>query len=798
MDQKIRQISIHAFRGIPDLDLKLDGKNLLLLGENGTGKSSIVDALEFFFTGTIKHLEKAQTISLARHAPHVNFDSDELNVTVSLDPGNVSLSRTFRDPPIVPHEFSDYFEVSQKRKTILRRAEILAFIESQPAQRSREIGEIIGIGELDDVELTFMRLRDDLEGEKNAMEGQLKSYFDQASIELGASVRDKAELLEILNKSLEGLGTTPIEDLSKIAEHSKRIFDSMQDKISLIQKSRALVELIVILKGVQLGSVRDKQIGRLQNLAVQFINNGQVSRIPLLDLLKKGKESLPYVDKDQCPLCQQYIKSEDLFERIEARLMTLQKLSDEASLIRVESSHVATQLEEASFAVDQAVPRIDAFPDLSDLKANIQSLSKFLADFANKTRTLADQNDVASVKLVDYASAADGRTNQIIEWLEKANSEINVPKSDLKVLESIQLIDRISQLMSRYDRDSSKLSKLTREFEIAQKLFETFSEVKKEKIQQIYSNIESDIKRFYAHLHPGEKIGDIELTMSSERRASTLLKMQSFGREGEDPRGLQSEGHLDSMGLCIFLSFVRKFNEGSSLMVLDDVVSSIDARHRQEICSLLFEEFKDKQVVITTHDEMWFGQLRQAERVYGIEGKFVNKRIVDWDIERGPTITQSKIDWEDIQEKLASGDKNSAGNAGRIYLEWILQETCQNLKVSIEYQGTNPHYDVGDLLIPAKIRIKELIREGSYKTEVDTALKKLEMTIILGNLLSHANLLNNVTSMDEVRKFCEAVNGLRTVLSCSSCGSFLGYDRERSELRCAGRNCSARDTVKTR
>src|SRR5208283_3978579 len=150
-------------------------------------------------------------------------------------------------------------------------------------------------------------------------------------------------------------------------------------------------------------------------------------------------------------------------------------------------------------------------------------------------RILPDQTEFASDKLVDYASRADERTNQIIQVLDKANSEVTVPKDDLKVLESIQLIERIGALISRYDRDSLKLAEPTRQYEIAHKIFETFSEVKKKKIQQIYSNIESDIKRFYARLHPGEKVGDIELTMPTGRRASTLLKMQSYGREGEDP-----------------------------------------------------------------------------------------------------------------------------------------------------------------------------------------------------------------------------------------------------------------------
>ena len=73
MSVKIKTIDIHAFRGIPDFKLQLDGENLLLRGENGTGKSSLVEAIEFFFTGKISHLEGTKGLSLQRHGPHVNF-----------------------------------------------------------------------------------------------------------------------------------------------------------------------------------------------------------------------------------------------------------------------------------------------------------------------------------------------------------------------------------------------------------------------------------------------------------------------------------------------------------------------------------------------------------------------------------------------------------------------------------------------------------------------------------------------------------------------------------------------------
>jgi len=99
MSAKIKKISVHAFRGIPDLEIKLDGKNLTLLGETGTGKSSIVEAIQFFFTGKVSHLEGVRGLSLHRHGTHVNFRPEDVSIEVTFDPGNISLSRTFTSVP---------------------------------------------------------------------------------------------------------------------------------------------------------------------------------------------------------------------------------------------------------------------------------------------------------------------------------------------------------------------------------------------------------------------------------------------------------------------------------------------------------------------------------------------------------------------------------------------------------------------------------------------------------------------------------------------------------------------------
>ena len=71
---RIEQIEISEFRGIRHLVLPLGRRSFGVSGPNGTGKSGLVDAIEFGLTGNITRLagEGTREISVKAHAPHVD------------------------------------------------------------------------------------------------------------------------------------------------------------------------------------------------------------------------------------------------------------------------------------------------------------------------------------------------------------------------------------------------------------------------------------------------------------------------------------------------------------------------------------------------------------------------------------------------------------------------------------------------------------------------------------------------------------------------------------------------------
>ena len=90
---KLKKVIIHSFRGIPDkLEITFPEKggktsSLIILGDNGIGKSSIVDAIEFCLQGHVSQTESLKDKNIpsvlsfykkAHPCVNVAFQNDEI------------------------------------------------------------------------------------------------------------------------------------------------------------------------------------------------------------------------------------------------------------------------------------------------------------------------------------------------------------------------------------------------------------------------------------------------------------------------------------------------------------------------------------------------------------------------------------------------------------------------------------------------------------------------------------------------------------------------------------------------
>ncbi|MBA3649224.1 MAG: AAA family ATPase [Chitinophagales bacterium] len=65
MKTKIKALSLKGIRGIREnFSMNLNGNSILIYGDNGTGKSSLTDAMEWLYYDQIQHLSNEE---IGRH-----------------------------------------------------------------------------------------------------------------------------------------------------------------------------------------------------------------------------------------------------------------------------------------------------------------------------------------------------------------------------------------------------------------------------------------------------------------------------------------------------------------------------------------------------------------------------------------------------------------------------------------------------------------------------------------------------------------------------------------------------------
>jgi recombinational DNA repair ATPase RecF len=788
---KINNIKISAFRGIPELlDLDLKGKSLLLLGENGTGKSSVIDAIEFFFTGKISHLKSKGPLALKDHGPSTK-NPNNASVNLELNPGNYNATRTFNSSPSFPESLQDNVKLAKIGQFILRRSQILNLINTTPSERYKFISYIIGSDELEKVDTAMFQARRYLAEDVKKIEDNIKKISEEINELL--KIQDSKNIIPTLNEFLENEGLKDITSVKELEDRKNEINEMTKSSDNVLISALNNIFTIIKEAPVIIGEI-DQELNDSEDYKKLMKIHDQSE----LSLMKILKNSLEIIEKDtvSCPLCENKVDGDKLIKNINERLNSLKSLKENNNKLKLSLDLVKDKLRSFNKYLFDLSSNMDYFEELSEFKAEINHKIESLNNFQKHitiNSLLLDEFSTDDFKLLN--NQLRKLFEDIILESEKLSVSIKPSEKDERLRSLYNLLSDLDEKIKKLDEDRQNLKIAENRLKISKIMYTEFSSIKKRKIQEVYDTIKENVEHYYEILHPQESYEDINLGIDHNKKGSTNLRMTIFGKEDEDPRALSSEGHLDSLGLCIFLALFKKVYKDFPLLVLDDVVTTMDSRHRENVCQLLFEEFTDKQFIITTCDGIWFEQLKAAQRVHNLSNKFKNYIIVKWDENSGPDIQPYKVRWEKITDNIDNGDKNCAGNEGRRYLEWLLKDICNRTMAKIPAKYSEK-YEVGDLLKPAKSRLIELIKDEKFKENIENSFDKLNKTIMMGNLLSHDNLMTGNVSIDEVKRFCSSIHEIDESLKCPTCKAPLGYFRDLKIFRCRNKKCNVPIEIK--
>ena len=132
----------------------------------------------------------------------------------------------------------------------------------------------------------------------------------------------------------------------------------------------------------------------------------------------------------------------------------------------------------------------------------------------------------------------------------------------------------------------------------------------------IYADVQKDFASLYSFVNRDDE--DKFKAQLVPSMGKLGFDVDFYGRGFFPPGAYHSEGHQDSMGLCLYLALMRHlYGAGFTMAGLDDVLMSVDAGHRREVCTLLKKEFPNTQFIMTTHDPIWLRHMKTEGLIGG-------------------------------------------------------------------------------------------------------------------------------------------------------------------------------------
>lgn len=818
---KIQKLEIKHLRGITDLKIEPKGNSFVVYGPNGSGKSAVIDALDFLLTGKIARLsgEGTEGVSLKEHGPHIDSISDLDKVIVSAEieiPGietPILLKRKMKKPSELIYDskftaqLKPIIELLNRGQYVFTRREILKLITAKSSTRAQEIQKVLKLSELEDIRTNLVKVFNENRKEHKIADENVTKAENEINSITGYEKYKDSEVLQFINQQRKKLGGANLEEL---------IIENIQVRVSSVQSNPLgvnhlnLAERLNKLKYSEIQNNRTKltEAEKLIKIAIEDIKSDSLANwnAKRFDFTKDGISLIR--ETGECPLCDTEWPVGELEKHLEERLETVSKrqkdIKDNSKIVIeiVESfkSRIAQLFEtikqistSEAFLKDERIQLgMSHFNNLKD------SLEKILTALENPIENFTEEKfkseDISNLFIrTDNEALINDFENSVKTLFPEATPEQSAWDSLTKLIERLKILADCNYhlLTAKTVLDKSTL------------LGQAYVEARDEVLESLYAKIKDRFVELYKEMHGDDEIG-FNATFSPQD-AGLDLSVDFYGRGSHPPHAMHSEGHQDSMGICLFLALSEHLNTGLiELVILDDVVMSVDTGHRRAFCNVLTKHFPKIQFIITTHDTTWANQLKSAGVVPGKQMlKFSN-----WTVDNGPSIHYEADMWGRIQSDLDNDDVSSAAAKLRRGMEEFSRYACHNLKASVPYTFDDAG-SLGDLLPAAISRYKDLLSKAKdaanswNQTAIIQSLKKIDdesKAIIIKtgveqwniNKAVHYNEWTNFQKQD-FQPVVDAFKDLyEKVFACSNCQAVLQITYDGSNI--AGVKCKCGST----
>ena len=736
---RIDRLRIQRFRGITrelDLHFPATAKIHLIYGENGTGKTSIVDAIDYVTNKNLGSIKDKRAGS-ASYLPSLNAtEPAQLDLTSADKTWSVTIGKG------TPKFSSDDLPGTR----ILRRSNVQRFIEATAGEKFSEIKHLLGMESVENAEAS---VRD-----------AVKLVRDRKSTE----TRAIADALEVVRASWVEAGQPGDDPMLWAADIDQQTgADSGTDPRQTIRDLNLLLSDLAQLNECRMRI--DEAAAELQGIddEIQALPPiDQYDAITLGRLLNAAAMVLTATEGlDACPVCGQTVTPNHLIQELQDRREAL-KLYSDVDVRRSGWERKLTALQEWAANQQQSIlERVHrgagyAMPDdqpgwksLTAIEAPVE-LSRQIEAAVSTLRAQFDQTMQASAQRRPLRSA-------LANWT--------------RALASLAKLDRMEHILTRIEV--------------------TLRTERHAWSQSVLDDVREDCNRIYGAIHPNEGLGFSMLTLNPAERSSLVQKRSFAGTDDVSPQALYSEGHLDTLGFAFWLAHCKRHSmntPGGGVILIDDVFSSVDADHLGRIVGLLCEEAENfSQIILATHSRL----VREA--FVGPRGSSKQVNVIElnafWNPESGTRVNTVQSHANTLRAALSTEnfDRQRAASIAGITLERVLLAIIETYRIKVPY---NPRgeYELATLLdrVTDAKKITAAHTEPVTIRSMDAILTDLKAMYFIRNQVgAHFNASGLKTSDQDVHRFATVALELVDFATCPGCGQVPNkIDGDRFRCQC--------------
>lgn len=780
---RLQRISLSWFRGAGNLsELETEQQSIVVYGANGSGKSTFVDAIEYVRNdGKIGHLShdysgaRQQLGTRNTHTPtgtdatiRLEYADGETLITTIYPDGRYARQAT-------PEDFKSLWPGALKSHQVLRQDALAKFVELQKTPRYSELLPLLGLGHLRQATETIHELRRqfDSKSDKKQLIDERDAIKTQIDEHLGSTAEDVVSnrIAELSTRYKIAASEDGPSLVVELAEGLARQVDSAGKE----QKQYFTLERVVeqdlpgrldrVLKAAE---EADKKVDTLADRRLALLEPASTFLEALINASGPAPNSL------ECPVCGNEVDLNDTHSHVAAQLEAMNEI--------LEARQTAIEKRTEFVGALSIVMNLLGSDDLSDWLGLPEQ--KGIGEVVGELGTV-DIND-ANQRWSSEDAEIILRCIPILHDCAKVASTTAPPEAkqlltDYEALQAIQQLDRLATI----DERTSRIDAISQTLDDAEKASIDAANMA---ANQLLGKISDDINRMWLILHPEEPITGVHLFLPEGSDHAIDIGLTFFGVVQPSPRVTLSEGHRNSIGLCIFLALAKTYGTSENIVLLDDVVSSFDRGHRANVVDLLAQEFGDHQVILLTHDREWFSELR-----FRLPPKSWRYRVLrPWTTPSNGLEFSDRSHSLDEASDLAEDSPEAAGNRARSVMDIELGLAAELLKVELPYlrSDKNDHRGGYEFLLAiiseAKTRFK-INQDASYVPYAEPLTswsEALTLMVPWGNRASHTGTLTGPEATKLISVFQAALGRFRCPKQ--ECGEYVWtVDRSKQErFRC--------------